>query len=455
MNNNRSIFRFFGRFNLAVSLVLLGAILALFYGLLSIWNIRYDLTQSGMFTLSPVTIKVLDEIKNEPVKVVGFFRTDSGDREVFKELIKCYQTVLRKLDVEIYDPDRSPSKTKEYRIDTYGTILVEFRNRRERLSGVDEEKITNAMLRVIRNERKKLYFVTGHGEALLASDSNKGLTLLVQRLWDENYKIEKLSLLEKNIPEDASCVIIAGPKTDFSDNEFVRLDAYVKRGGSLLLMVDPVDAGTLKKFEKWVQANGVHLGKDMIVDKLGKALGSDFLVPVITQYQDHEITKDFSLASFLPVARSVSVAEPLEKGIDVKVLAYTSGSSWAETDLETLQKGDAFLDPAKDIKGPVPIACVAVRGKSKMVVFGDSDFISNGNVNVSGNRDLMLNSIAWLGGEKSLVSIRDRKRPDTPLILQQKDQQVLFWLPTVYLPGLILLAGICVNWTRKRNSKSQ
>ncbi|MBI4972165.1 MAG: GldG family protein [Candidatus Omnitrophica bacterium] len=455
MRSDLSRFRFLGRFHLSVSLILLGSILMFAYGVLSFWNIRFDLTQSGIFTLSPVTAKVLEEIKNEPVNVYGFFRTDSGDREQFKELMKCYQSALRKLDVQIIDPDRSPSKTKEFRIDAYGTVIVEFRNRRERFQGVDEEKITNAMLRVIRNERKKIYFVTGHGESLLASDKSKGLTILVQRLWDENYKVEKLAILEKDVPDQASAVIVAGPKTDFQDNELARLDDYLKRGGSLLLLVDPVDSGSLKKFEKWVQIHGVHLGQDIIVDKLGKALGSDFLVPVITQYQDHPITKDFSLASFLPVSRSVSVAEPLAKGIEVKPLAYTSSSSWAETDLELLQKGEAFMDPAKDMKGPVPIACVAVKDKSKIVVFGDSDFISNGNVNVSGNRDLMLNTMAWLAGEKALVSIRDRKRPDTPLVLQTKDQQLLFWLPTVYLPGFILLIGALVNWTRRVNSKSR
>lgn len=444
-----------GRFHLAASLALLGAILVLLYSLISLWHIRFDLTQSGAFTLSPVTLKVLGEIKSEPVKVIGFFRTDSGDREIFKELMKCYETTLKKLNVSIYDPDRFPSKTREYRIDTYGTVIVEFRRRRERVQGVDEEKITNAMLRILRNERKKLYFTTGHGESLLASESGKGLNLLVRRLSDQNYKIEKISLLEKDVPQDSSCLIIAGPKTDFDAHELERLDAYLKKGGSLLILCDPTDPGTITKFEKWVKNHGINLGQDIIVDKLGKALGADFLVPVITQYQDHEITKDFSLASFLPVARSVTVSEPLPPGVEVKPLAYTSSSSWAETDLDNLAKGDAFLDPAKDMRGPVPIACIATIQKAKIVVFGDSDFVTNVNVNVSGNRDLMLNTIAWLSGEHALVSIRDRKRPDTPLVLRAKDRQLLFWLPTIYIPAGVLFAGIWLNWTRKRTSKIQ
>ena len=460
MNRNSSRFRIFGRFHLFLSLFLLTAILMLFYNLVAIRDIRFDLTQSKSFTLSPVTLKVLEEVRQEPIKIIGFFRTDSGEREMFKELMESYRTVLRKLEIAVYDPDRFPSKTKQYRIDNYDTVIVEFRGRTERVLGIDEGKITNAVLRAIRNEKKRVCFVTGHGESLLQGEKNKGLNLLAQRLTDENYRLEKLSLLEKEVPQNTSCVIIAGPKTDFTERELEYLDIYLKQGGSLILLVDPVDPGTLTKFEKWVRQHGVNLGQDIIVDKLGKALGADFLVPVITQYPDHEITKDFSLASFLPVSRSVTIAEPLPPGIEVKPLAYTSSSSWAETDLKTLQKGDAFLDPAKDIKGPVSIACIAVNVSKeeddkfkpfKLAVFGDSDFIVNSNVNVSGNRELILKTIAWMSGERALVDIREHKRPDTPLVLRSKDRQVLFWLPTVYLPGFILLAGIFVNWVRRKN----
>ncbi len=446
------------------SLVFFGGGLVFLYSLFSFWNWRFDMTQARAYTLSPVTLKVIEEVKSEPIKFVAFFRADSGEREMFKELMECYQPLLRKLEVEIYDPDRSPSKTREYRIDSYGTIIVEFRDRRERVNGIDEEKITNAILRVIRNQRKKLYFLTGHGEFSIANERIKGLSILRQRLLDENYEVDKLVLVERPVPADASCLILAGPKADFEERELTLLDEYLKHGGKIIVLADPVDTGTLKRFEKWINHYGIKLGDDIIVDKLGKALGADFLVPVITQYQDHEITKDFAMTSLLPVARSVSVTEPLPPGVEVQPLAYTGGSSWAESDLENLQKGDAFLDPSKDMKGPVPIAAVSVQKPEakneksvpfKIVVFGDSDFITNANVNVSGNRDLFLNSVAWLAGELTLVSIREKKRADTPLVLQVKDKQMLFWFPTIYVPAAILFAGILVNWVRRKKSRMQ
>ncbi|MBI4398987.1 MAG: GldG family protein [Candidatus Omnitrophica bacterium] len=456
MNPNHSKMRRWGKFHSAASLILLAGIFVTLYTLAAHWNIRYDLTDSQTYSLSPVTLKVLEEIGAEPLTITGFFPAYSGDRETFKELMKFYQPLLHQLDVQLVDPARSPSKARAYRIDAYGTIVIELHGRREKFTGVDEEKITNALLRILRNQRKKIYFLSAHGEASILDEKAKGFSMLFERLQDENYEVLRGEL--KAMPEDTACLILAGPKTDLEENELALLDAYLRTGGAMLALVDPVDPGTLAQFEKWLSRYGIRLGGDIIVDKLGKALGADFLVPVITQYERHEITEDFSMTCLLPVARSVGASEPLPPGIEVKPLAYSGVSSWAETDLENLQHGEAFLDPSTDLKGPVLIAAAAT-GKTnekdhkpwRIVIFGDSDFISNANINIAGNRDFLLSSVAWLAGEKTLVSIRHPKRPDTPLVLQAKDKQMFFWLPVLYIPAAILCAGIWINGLRRKN----
>jgi len=471
MKFSRSKFRSLGKFNLFINIGLLLGILLLIYGALCLWNTRLDLTSTGAFTLSSLSNKVMQKIENEPIKIMAFLRQRTVEREVFKELVKTYELKLKKLEVIIYDPDRMPSMVKKYRVDEYGTVIVELKNRRERFKGISEEKLTNALLKVMRDEKKKLYFVKGHGESSVASEGNRGLSLFARRLHDENYELKNIILSEEGVPQDAACLIVVGPKTDFSEKELKQMEDYQKIGGSILLLVDPVDPETLNRLEKWIRNRGVSVDENIIVDKLGKALGADYLVPVITQYEEHPITKDFSLAALLPVTRSVTISEVVPPGLSVQILAYTSGTSWAEFDVESLEGGQAFLDPSEDVKGPVSVAC-AVEGildlvktekgdeveeenktPFKMLVFGDSDFIINTNVNVSGNRELALTCIAWLINELSLVQIEDRKRPDTPLVLKTQDQQVLFWFPTVYFPSGILLFGGFVRFLRYRKTK--
>ena len=84
------------------------------------------------------------------------------------------------------------------------------------------------------------------------------------------------------------------------------------------------------------------------------------------------------------------------------------------------------------------------------MVFGDSDFVTNAYLNLSGNKDLFLNTVAWLSGDELAISIRPRLREVTPLYLKETDQKSLFYGSVVGLPFLCLLTGTGVFFWRKR-----
>jgi hypothetical protein len=192
---------------------------------------------------------------------------------------------------------------------------------------------------------------------------------------------------------------------------------------------------------------------------------------MITQYSGHTITKDFNLASFMPLVRSVNIASDLPEGVTPEPLAFTSDGSWAETDFVQLEEGTAAFDDVKDSKGPIPVACISTKEVVKeegaeegafdvsepeetegfrIIVVGDSDFASNSNFNLSGNKDLILNMIAWSAGEKSLVTIRPHFRESTPLLLKVGQQRFLFLAPVIFMPLGSLLFGTMVFFNRRR-----
>ena len=88
----------------------------------------------------------------------------------------------------------------------------------------------------------------------------------------------------------------------------------------------------------------------------------------------------------------------------------------------------------------------------RIIVVGDSDFITNLNLNLSGNRDFILNIIAWLSGEKSLITLRPNVRKSTPLFLKASQQRFLFFVPVVFLPLVSLCLGVAVSLNRRRHS---
>jgi ABC-type uncharacterized transport system involved in gliding motility auxiliary subunit len=79
--------------------------------------------------------------------------------------------------------------------------------------------------------------------------------------------------------------------------------------------------------------------------------------------------------------------------------------------------------------------------KARVVLLGDSDFATNAFVNLSGNRDFFLNTLAWLAEEENLIAVRPKEPRVTPVFLTGAQGQVLFWVPVVLVPLALVVAG--------------
>lgn len=449
---------------LLASLLALG-LLGLIDALAARHSVRWDLTKGGRYTLAPQTVKVVKAMK-EPVKVTAFFGEAQPGLEQFKDLMGQYAYLSPKLTYEVIDPDRQPALANRYKVTSYGTIVAEKGDREERFFTVNEETVTNALVKVSRSERKKVYFLSGHGEHPLDDLGKGGYSDVKDALEKESYEVSPLLLLRSEaVPADAAVVVIAGPTADLLPPEVMQLETYVEKGGKLLVLVDPVELPALGAFLK---ARGVELAPDVLVDRLSRLFGADARMPVVSQYTPHPITKEFAMASFFPLARSVRPLNDPPEGVEVQALASTGTGSWAETDLAALDKGTATFDEGKDIRGPIPVAAVATietkEGKGKggplgagppkakaarMVVFGDSDFASNTHLNLSGNGTLFLNTVSWLAGEEDLIAIRPRSEGSRPLLMTPLQGRLLFWLGVVAMPLAAALVGGSVLWRRR------
>jgi ABC-2 type transport system permease protein len=83
------------------------------------------------------------------------------------------------------------------------------------------------------------------------------------------------------------------------------------------------------------------------------------------------------------------------------------------------------------------------------VVFGDADFVSNKFVSLAGNRELITNTINYLVGRKDLITIPEKERPTDQLMLSRNQGLLLFWIPVVVIPLLIIVLGVVV-WRKRR-----
>jgi len=450
--------------NLLLIIVLVLAILVIVNYLFARHHLRFDLTSAKIHSLSDQSVKVLKNLKKD-ISVKCFFREGNYGRGTMENLLKIYSYHSKKIKYEFIDPDKNPGLIKRYEITQDGTSILECGDKENRITSTSEEDITNALIKITREKKKVIYFLEGHGEASIEQSEERGYSSAKGELEKMGYEVKKLTLaLSETFPKDCALLVVPGPEKDLLPNELETIKKQINDGGRVFFMVDPETAPGLKPY---FRGFGVKLEDDLIVDTVSRLFGGDYFMPVVSEYEYHEITKNFRYATFFPFARSVDMAKDKPEGITGEVLAKTSPDSWSERQLD--QKKVTF-DKDKDQKGPIPVAVVvtvkpkkeekleaakteekkAPEPEGRMAVFGDSDFASNRYYNLSGNGNLFLNTVNWLTEEADLISIQPKTQSPRTIQLTPSQGRMIFFFAVIILPFIILVIGISV-WARRRS----
>jgi ABC-type uncharacterized transport system involved in gliding motility auxiliary subunit len=462
----------FGTLAVASALVVLAILIAINY-LAARHNKRWDLTAAKQFTLSDQTRKVVQGL-DQPLQMRVFARADDFPR--FRERLSEYEYASDKVKVEYVDVERRPALATQYQVQMAGTVVVEYAGRVERVTSDGEQEITNAIIKAVQGKQHKVYFVQGHGERSMDGTDRGGYGTIAAALKTENFETAPLVLAQqKEVPADASVLIVAGPTTDFFPAEIDMLKAYLARGGKVLFLLDPLakaDAQPLTNIAALLKDWAIEIGDNVVVDisGMGQLLGTGAEVPVAARYEAHPITERFNLITAYAMARSVTAASGGANGRYATNLVNTSPSSWAETDIKRLTtSGEVAQESDKgDKAGPISLAAAvsaaatdapaasgdaakddAPKPETRIAVFGDSDFASNGWLGIPGNRDLFLNSVNWLAQQENLISIRPKDPEDRRVTLTADQERRIFWITVLIIPGLILFAGIQTWWRRR------
>ena len=455
----------------------LGILVAVNY-LASRQNKRWDLTANQVYSLSDQTVKILKDL-DAPVTFTVFDRELALDG--YRKQMEAYTYQSSKVSAEYIDPEKNPLRARAAEITALGTVLIQYKDRTERVSSMQEQAVANALVKAITGETRKVYFTQGHGEKDHVSTERTGYSAIAQALSTDNYGVEKVVLAQtREVPADATVLVVAGPATDFLQPEIEAVERYLAKGGKLLALIDPPagTSSTTPLLDGLLQSWGFALGMNIVVDAsgIGQLLGTDASVPVVANYPPHPITENFQLMTAFPLARSVVAGDAATSGGRTpEVFAQTGAQSWAETDLVAItsgggrvelneDKGDrpgpislaaAVSAPATEAPAPPPPAEGAAPAENKptpqsrVVVIGDSDFASNGILGVQGNRDFFQNTVNWLAQQEGLIAIRPREPEDRRITMTAEAQNMVFWLSIFGIPGFIFALGL-LNWRGRR-----
>jgi ABC-type uncharacterized transport system involved in gliding motility auxiliary subunit len=434
---------------------------ALFVGVLVVINFlaaryphRWDLTENRVFSLSSQSLQVLGQLRQD-LEIWGFFERGENPRAL--DLIRTYAYHSPRIKFQVVDPERHPELAKRFKIQQPNTLHLRYGKEATNLTDINEESVTNAIIRLAKATKKNIYFLTGHGEPKLHDrESAEGYAAALDALENENYQVHELLLASQDrVPDGASLVIVAGPQKALLEHELKALDAYLKKGGRLLVLLPSTGGDGLKSYlREW----GVEVGDDLVVDQVvrlfaGPALGVE---PIAETYSpSHPITQGFSERTLFPMVRSVEPGKTPRDGFEVASLVMTGETSWAERDVEAIFKqGRASLGPG-DKKGPVSVAVAVSPAKPgsaaepKLVVLGTAAFANNRFLNIFFNRDFFLNTVNWLVGQEEMISIRPRSLRSSRIHLTEGESRAVFYLSFLILPELLVILGLAVWWRRR------
>jgi ABC-type uncharacterized transport system involved in gliding motility auxiliary subunit len=431
----------------ALQAALVVAILACVMALAALHPRRLDLTPERRFTLSPYTRTVLGRVAGD-VRLSLFYSGQAGaSRRDTTDLLALYADAQPRIDVRLYDLDRSPVIAKRLGVTAYDTVVVEAGERRQPVELVNEENLTAAVLAVAGTPAVSTYFVVGHGEHdPRVDEEHGGASDAARALAAEGFRVDVLEGAA-TVPADAGFVVVAGATRDFGAAEIDALDGWVRRGGKALFLCDPgtprTVAGLLRRF-------GVELADDLVVDERARLFGADGFSARVAYLNQALVPDAPDVHALLPEAQSIRLLDV--PGAHGEYLATTAESTWADVDRRARDAAPPFR-PGRDRRGPLPVAAF-VRvgdGGGALVAVGDADFATNLHLGVLGNRDLLLTSAELVARADALAA----PRPAAPaggtfstLTLTAREASLVFW-STVVAPTAVL-GAVALALARRR-----
>ena len=288
---------------------------------------RSDVTATRQFQLAPRTVNLLKNLGQDVEAKVFFAQVGSGQassqqEQTFEQLLELFRSQLDdllrefearsgKFSYEFIDPNLEPGVARVYQaLGPYPSIVFEGKDPGE---GTDtgklhqvplttavqtllftglapiESQLVTGLLIVTGREQKQVYYLSGHGErdGLDIDDSSEGFGFALGGIEGENYGVRTLNLLlESNrqvlLTGDAlegepegngdekqtrvSLLVVAGPSGDLLTGDLDEaevLDEYLRRGGNILMLLDP---DTKPRFREFAARWGIVLADGRIAD---------------------------------------------------------------------------------------------------------------------------------------------------------------------------------------------
>ena len=472
------------------TIAIVAIILAIFIVLnLCISNLNLkplDFTEDKVYSLS-------DDSKNEISKIeqnvtMYFFGYEESSTPVI--LGRQYEKINDKIKIQIVSTAERPDLASEYNISSTDQLVAVSSNQRYKVvnssemytydqsSGeqidVTEQKLTNAIIDVTISSKPQVYFLTGNGE--YGIDSSSAMYTLAQYIQNDINDVNTLDLLTSDMPETCDVLVIANPTSDFTDAETEKIQNYINNGGNIVWMQDPYvtiqnySSDSFKNVNKILGEFGISFSYGVVCEGSSENMIQGYPDEIIPNMTYNEIVKDIYTDGkiiMIDSGRINTVDSDKLSELNVTATPFITSSSnsyYKETFLSTenyIEKTDKDDDTGNFVLGETLEKQINENTKSKLVAYSNSFFATNYTLQIGNaytypillrnNKDLVLNTIAYLSNREDAISIR--KSTGTESIsfeTASKLQDSIVRTIIFVIPIAIIIVGIVISIIRKR-----
>ncbi len=452
-------------------LVVIIAVINIVLGELPATWVSIDLTGQKLYSITEQTKDYLKTV-DEEVTIYVIVAEDSKDTTL-DQTLRHYEDGSEYITVEYVDPNVNPRFHTQYTdssISLNSVIVVSDKRSKvinysdiyetsyeydsytggytSTTSGYDGEgQVTSAIDYVLSDNMPKVYMTEGHGEYTFS-------TTFTTALNKENVEYEVVNLLNyEAIPEDAQCLIINAPVSDFSADDAQKVIDYLNRGGNVVLVVGYTEEET-PNFDKITAYAGLTVVEGMVVEQNSSNyyVNPYWLLPEVdSSTYTANIYGNYYI--FAPYTKGITIDNEVAEDMTYKTFLSTSNDAYSKLDNSSLT---SYEKAEGDIDGPFALGVAAKKTLedgtvATLVAYGcEQIFTDDANSMVSGANLLMFtNTVSGFVDHEVSISIASKSYEVSYLTIPQSQAVLIGILTTVILPLGCLTCGFVV-WFRRR-----
>lgn len=431
-----------------------------------------DISSQKLYSIGDETKKMLKDLEKD-VTIYQIAQSGSEDENI-ANLLKKYEDESKHIKVEQKDPVVNPKFVSQYTSDDLSANslivvcgdrnkVIDYNNMYEtsmdyqtyssQTTGFDGEgQITSAIGYVTSENLPVLYTVEGHGEKDMDSSVKEDIE-------KANMDIKSLNLLtEGSVPDDADCLFIDSPSTDFSSDEKDAIIEYLENGGKAMIFSD-YTTEDMPNFDAILENYGVQRVDGVVFEGDNQHYAMQmpyYLVPTINSTDASSETASAGYYVLVPYAQGIKQLEDVRDTVKIESILTTSDQAYSKTDLNsnTIEKEDG------DVEGPFDLGVSITESldddkETQIVYYSTSNLMdSQTNQMVSGgNEKLIMESLKWMTDTEESASVSIPSKSLEVSYLTITDYDAAFWkICTIALiPGIFLVIGFVV-WIKRRKA---